>query len=53
MSFQKFETNSYCVGGRHRCSTVKIYGDLKSKISKVLIGFCSTCNGKKTMTVTD
>ena len=44
MSFQKFKTNSYCVGGRHRSSTVKIYGDITSKRCKVLVGFCSICN---------
>ena len=53
MSFQKFKSDSYCVGGRHRSSTVKINGDITSKGSKVLIGFCSKCQRKKTMTVSD
>ena len=53
MSFQKFKSDSYCVGGRHRSSTVKIYGDITSKGSKVLIGYCSICNRKKSMTVSD
>ena len=53
MSFQKFKTDSYCVGGRHRSATVKIYGDITYKGSKVLIGFCSGCNRKKSMTVSD
>ena len=53
MSFQKFKSDSYCVGGRHRSATVKIYGDITSKGSKVLIGFCSVCNRKKSMTVSD
>ena len=53
MSFQKFKSDSYCVGGRHRSSTVKIYGDISSKGSKVLIGYCSICNRKKSMTVSD
>ena len=53
MSFQKFKIDSYCVGGRHRSSTVKIYGDITSKGSKVLIGFCSKCKRKKSMTVSD
>ena len=52
MSFQKFKSDSHCVGGRHRSSTVKIYGDITSKGSKVLIGFCSIRN-KKSMTVSD
>ena len=53
MSFNKFKTDSYCVGGRHRSATTKIYGDVTSKGSKVLIGFCSICNRKKSMTVSD
>ena len=46
MSFQKFKTDSYCVGGRHRSATVKMYGDTTFKDSKVLIGYCSICNKK-------
>ena len=53
MSFNKFESNSYCVGGRHRSATVKIYGNITSKGSKVLFGYCSICNRKKSMTVSD
>ena len=53
MSFQKFKSDSYCVGGRHRSATVKIYGDITSKRSKILIGYCSVCNRKKSMTVSD
>ena len=53
MSFIKFESDSYCVGGRHRSRTVKVYGDITSKGSKVLIGYCSICNRKKSMTVSD
>ena len=53
MSFQKFESDSYCVGGRHRSATIKIYGDITSKVSKVLIGYCSNCNRKKSMAVSD
>ena len=53
MSFNKFKSDSYCVGGRHRSRTVKIYGDITSKGSKVLIGFCSKCNRKKSVTVCD
>ena len=48
MSFNKFKSDSYCVGGRHNSATVKIYGDITSKSSKVLICFCSTYNRKKT-----
>ena len=53
MSFQKFETGPYCVGGRHRSAAIKIYGDITSEGSKVLIGYCSVCNRKKSMTVSD
>ena len=53
MSFQKFENDSYCVGGRHRSATTKIYGNITSKGNKVIIGYCSICNGKKSMTVSD
>ena len=53
MSFQKLKNDSYCVGGRHQSATVKIYGDITSKGSKVLIGFCSKCQRKNWMTVSD
>ena len=51
MTFNKFKSDSYCVGGRQRSATVKIYGDVTSKGNKVLIGYCSTCNRKKSITV--
>ena len=53
MSFQKFERGSYCVGGRHRSATKSICGDLTSEGSKVLLGACSICNRRKSMTVSD
>ena len=53
MSFQRFKSDRYCVGGRHRSSTKNIYGDIRSKGSKIQIGYCSICNGKKSMTVSD
>ena len=53
MTFNKIKSDSYCVGGRHRSATVKIYGDVTSKSSKVLIGYCSICNRKKSMTFSD
>ena len=28
MSFQKFKSDSYCVGGRHRSATINIVGDI-------------------------
>ena len=53
MSFQKYKSDSYYVGGRHRSATIKIYGDKASKGSKVPIGYCSVCNRKKSMSVSD
>ena len=53
MSFNDFEGDRYCVGGRHRSATKKNYGGITSKRSKVIIGFCSICKRKKSMTVSD
>ena len=53
MTFNKLETDNYCVGGRHRSATKKTFGDRTSKGSKVLIGYCSICYRKKSMTVSD
>ena len=46
MTFNKFETKSYCVGGRHMSATKNIYGSITSKGNKVLFGNCSICNLK-------
>ena len=53
MTLNKFKTDSYCAGGRRRSATKNIYGDITSKGNKVLIGYCSVCNRKKSMTVSD
>ena len=53
MRFQEFKSDSSCYGGRHRSATKNIYGDITSKGSKVLIGFCSICNRQKSLTVSD
>ena len=45
--------DSCCFGGRYRSATVNIYVDITSKVSKVLIGYCSICNRKKSKTVSD
>ena len=47
MRFYKFKSDSYCIGGRLRSYTKNIYGDVTSKGSKVLIGYCSICKRKK------
>ena len=41
------------MSGRHRSATTKIYGNIISKGSKVLIGYCSICNRKKSTAVSD
>ena len=53
MSSQKLKSDSYFVGGRHRSATTKLYDNITYKDSKVLIGYCSICNRKKSMTPSD
>ena len=58
MSFQKFKTNSYCVGQKHYSGTKNIIGKitLNKKTGgeiKLLVGQCSICNRKKSMIVSD
>ena len=58
MSFQKFKSDSYCVGGRNRSSTKDIVGDITfnkktGREVKLLVGKCVICNRKKTMIVSD
>ena len=58
MSFQKYKTNSYCVGGRHHSSTSNITGDITINKKtgtevKLLVGKCTVCNRRKTMIVSD
>ena len=47
MSFQKSKSASYCVGGRQCSATKKNYVDIRTKVSKVLIGYGSISNRKK------
>ena len=49
MTFRKFKSDSYCFGRRHKSATVKIYRDVTSKGNKVIIGYCSVCNRKKSI----
>ena len=54
MSFQKFKTNSYCVGQKHYPGTKNIVGEITlnkktGREIKLLIGQCSICNRKKSM----
>ena len=58
MSFQKFQSDSYCVGGRHKSGTKNIVGDITNnkkigKEVKLLVGKCVICDKKKTMIVSD
>ena len=58
MSFQKFKSDSYCVGGRHRSGTKNIVGEITinkktGKEVKLLVGKCMICDRKKTMIVSD
>ena len=58
MNSQKFATDSYCVGGRHRSSTKDIAGEITlnkktGKDIKLLVGKCVICNRKKLMNVSD
>ena len=52
-NFNKFETNSNCVGGRHYSGTNNIRGLIASKRTKMLMSSCSKCKRNKFMTVGD
>ena len=58
MSFQKFKTNSYCVGQKHYSGTKNIAGEITinkktGREIKLLVAQCSVCNRKKSMIVSD
>ena len=58
MNSQKFATDSYCVGGKHRSGTKDITGEITvnkktGKDTKLLVGKCVICNTKKSMIVSD
>ena len=57
-SSQKFQSDSYCVGGRHRSGRKNIVGAIRNnkktgKDVKLLVGQCMVCNRKKSMIVSD
>ena len=57
-SSQKFQSDSYCVGGRHKSGTTNIVGEIRNnkktgKEIKLLVGKCVICNRKKSMIVSD
>ena len=58
MTFQKFKTNSCCVGGKHYSGTKNISGKitLYKKTGgeiKLLVGKCMLCNKKKSRIVSE
>ena len=58
MRFQKFKSDSYCVGGRQRSATKNLVGDITIKRKtgkevKLLVGKCIICERKKTIIVSD
>ena len=58
MKSQKFENNSFCVGGKHRSGTKDITGEItinkkSGREIKLLVGKCVICNRKKSMIVSD
>ena len=58
MSFQKFKTNSYCLGQRHYSGTKNITGEIAynkktGKEIKLLVGKCVICDKRKSMIVSD
>ena len=58
MKYQKFKTNSYCVGGKHYSGTKNIAGEITiSKKTgteiKLLVGKCAICDRKKSIIVGD
>ena len=57
-SSQKFQSDSYSVGGRHKSGTTNIVGEIRNnkktgKEIKLLVGKCVICNRKKSMIVSD
>ena len=58
MSFNKFKSDSYCVGAKHRSGTKNITGEITvnkktGKQIKLLVGKCVICDRKKSMIVSD
>ena len=58
MSFQKFKTNSYCVGPKHYSAAKNIAGEITiikktGREINLLVGQCMVCNRKKSMIVSD
>ena len=48
MSFEKFEANLNCVGGRHQSATISVEGDPFKTVQTFLNGKCVQRNKKIT-----
>ena len=58
MNSQKFKSDSYCVGGKHRSGTKNITGEITvnkktGREIKLLVGKCVISSRKKSMIVSD
>ena len=58
LSSQKFKSDSYRVGGRHKSSTKDIVGEITfnqktGKENEMLVGKCVTCDERKSMIVSN
>ena len=58
MTFQKFKTNSFCLGQRHYSGTKNITGEIAynkktGEEIKLLVGKCVICDKRKSMIVSD
>ena len=58
MNSQKFKSDSYCVGGKHRSGTKNITGEITvnkktGEQIKLLVGKCVICDRKKSLVVSD
>ena len=58
MNSQKFKSDSYCVGGKHRSGTKNTTGEITfnkktDKEIKLIVGKCVICDRKKSMIVSD
>ena len=58
MNSQKFKSDSYCVGGKHRSGTKNITGEITvtkktGRENNLLVGKCVICKRKKSLIVSD
>ena len=58
MNSQKFKSDSFCVGGKHRSGTKNITGEITvnkktGREIKLLVAKCVICNRKKSMIASD